>query len=464
MRKEIFYFVCAFIAILPAAAVAREAAFVFIFVLFFYGGWRIRSLSSEKNIRYTGVKALLLFISSNIFNLLLFGSSMGYFLVGVYFNRGFVFIFLFAVLLYALAHKLIKQKWPFFLPFFACFPFVLAVGYFTFSHRSLEGHLSIIKDRRIKPVLTYYKGLKEKTLIVPGADSTKEMEEILFMDASSDGNIFYAFAGNRGKQKGHIYRIPAADNFTHALTAPFPLPADFMIHKDVKGDRLIMLYENGGLSSYDTATFKKLKTVNTRKKGQARKLFDLPYSGMFIIIRDGGRIHTISAESLDIIRGNKIQGFTANVIPNPKQTKIYVTSYANLNVLVEVELPSLNALRRLVSVPWSSVPSFAFCKKRKTFYMMDRLFGSILVVPLFLFDIRDAIRFGKHADMLAYDENKDLLYVASSSTGYVYAFDPVRKKIKDTYFVGKNIRRILVTEKPHNVFVLSHYGIFRIVN
>ncbi len=94
--------------------------------------------------------------------------------------------------------------------------------------------------------------------------------------------------------------------------------------------------------------------------------------------------------------------------------------------------------------------------------MMDRLFGNILVVPLSLFDIKDSISFGKRADLLAYDEKRDILYIGSSSTGYVYAFDPKRIEIKRTFFVGKGIRKILVTEKKSLVFVLSHYGIFRL--
>lgn len=462
MKKEILYFFCAFILLLPAAAVAREVILVFLFVLLFYGGWRIKIRDEKEGVRRSGVPAYVIFITSLVFRILLLGCTMGYYLIAVYFSRSLALFFVSSLAAYVIYHKLMRKTWPFFLPLLALFPLVTAVSYFTFVHRSLNEHLSILKNRRVQPVLVYYKGLKEKTLMVPGANTKRpDIEEILFMDVSADERVLYSVIGSRSKQKGHILKITLGKTPARGLSRAIPLPIDFIIHKGAR-DKAVMLDENGDITLYDAGTFKRLRRVNTRKKGQARRLFDLPYSNRFFVARDGGRLHSLSDKTLDIIRGNKIPGFTANLVTNPKRTKIYISSHINPNVLTELEANSLNFLRNAASVPWTSVPYFDFCKRRKSFYMMDRLFGNILVVPIFLFDIKESIPFGRRADILAYDEKRDRLYLASSSTGYFYVFNPRTKMLEETLFVGKGIRKILVTPKTSNVLVLSRYGIFRI--
>lgn len=461
MRKEIFYFFCAFILLLPAAAVAREVILAFLFVLFFYGGWRAMLHDEAEGTKRSGIKAYVIFITALLFRVLLLVCTAGYYLIAVYYNRSLALLFVCALIFYALYHKFTRRKWPFFLPLFALLPVLTAVSFFTFNRRSLDGHLLILKNRRVQPVLVYYKGLKEKTLMVPGAGLKKDVENILFMDTSTDENTLYALTGSRIRQGGHLFKIKIGKKPARFQSWSVPLPIDFIIHKGTP-EKAVTLDDNGDVTIYDAGTFKRLRRVNTRKKGQARRIFDLPGSGRIYVTRDGGRIHSLSDNTLDIIRGNKIQGFTANVVPNAKKTKIYVSSYLNPNVLMELEAGTLNLLRNVVSVPWTSAPHFQFSKRRKEFYMLDRMFGDILVIPVFLFDIRESIPFGRRADILAYDEKRDRLYLASSSTGYFYVFNPLTKTLEDTFFVGKGIRKILVTPKKSNVFVLSHYGIFSI--
>lgn len=456
---------CAVIILLSTGAIAHEAHIIFFFVPLLYGGWRTSMRLRTEGAKPTKIKAFFLFISSSLFKLLLFACTIAYLLASLYFNRMLVFAFLFVIAGITLFYKITKQKWPFFLPFLALFPPVLIISYVTFNHRTLDEHLFIIKNRRVRPVIAYYEGFEGKTLTVPETNYDKDVEEIMFMDTSSDEKFMYALLVRRSRDKAHLFKIPLHGNSKHYQSTILPHPVDFIVHKDKNHrDRIMTLNENGVLTAYDALTFKKLITINTRENGQARKLFDMPFTDTFFVISDAGRMHSLSAKSMETMQSGNVQSFAASAIPNPQKTKIYFSSFFNPSVLIELESDTLNLLRTLTSVPWSSATSFAFCKKRKTFYMMDRLFGNILVVPLFLFDIQDAIPFRKHADLLAYDEKHDILYIASSSTGYMYAFDPKRKKIKKTFFVGKGIRRILVTEKKSLVFVLSHYGIFKILN
>lgn len=467
MKKEFFRFLSFLFILLPLAVILKEVfiplVIVFFFLFTFYFAWR-KQLSYERSKKQCyGFKAYALILGSFLFKLALFVNLAVYFLCNVYLNRMLTFFFICAITLYVLFCRKLFHRWILPLPLFALFPLLFLINVISFNHRSQGIQNVIVKNPHVKPVLTYYHTSEEDALLVPGADYKKDVEEILSMDVSSSEKFLYVLLGSRRINKAYFMKITRDPRMAVSRSASMPFALDFIVHKGTQ-EKLVVLFENNEVATYNALTLKKLKTLRLHKKRMAGKLFDFSGSSLFFALQNGGLMESISAEHLRFLQHSKIQNFPATIVTSSSKKKIYVSSFFNPVILTELEAEKLHTLRTVKSAPWSSAPSFDYCERRKVFYMLDRLFGNILVVPVFLFDIHESIPFGKHADILAYDEKKDLLYIASSSRGYVYAFDPKQKKIKSAYFVGRGIRKILITAKSENMFVLSRYGIFQILN